>query len=203
MRGRSSITRSSTCIRSSYCSSPGWRHCLPRFGVPRRDFIARFAISLIAPVSHPCSTPLRATESVRKTKSEVLRRRARLRGGMRSLPRCARRQNIGNEGADCGGQSASPAHRRHADEAGRTLRRLSRARRRRGSRLIPIVLVLRSRARPRFRSRSRSRSRPRARTANKIEDEGRARGGAAQACRTKVQYPCQAYLAKVGFYESR
>src|SRR4029077_15769608 len=55
MRDRSSITRSSTCIRSSYCSSPGWRHCSPRFGAPRRDFIARFAISLIAPVSYPLS----------------------------------------------------------------------------------------------------------------------------------------------------
>ena len=31
-------------------------------------FLARFAISLIAPVSHPCSTPLRATESVRENK---------------------------------------------------------------------------------------------------------------------------------------
>jgi len=38
MRKRSSITRSSTCIRLSYCSSPGWRHCLPRFGAPRRGF---------------------------------------------------------------------------------------------------------------------------------------------------------------------
>ena len=53
-------------------------------------------------------------------------------GGMRSLPRCARRQNIGNEGADCEGQSASAAHRWDADEAGRALRRLSSARRRRG-----------------------------------------------------------------------
>ena len=38
MRNRSSITRSSTCIRSSYCSSPGWRHCSPRFGAPRPGF---------------------------------------------------------------------------------------------------------------------------------------------------------------------
>src|SRR4029077_13271143 len=56
MRKRSSITRSSTCIRSSYCSSPGWRHCSPRFGAPRQDFIARFAISLIAPVSSLLNT---------------------------------------------------------------------------------------------------------------------------------------------------
>ena len=31
MRNRSSITKGSTFIRSSYCSSPGWRHCSPRF----------------------------------------------------------------------------------------------------------------------------------------------------------------------------
>ena len=31
-------------------------------------FHAMFAINLIAPVSHPCSTPLRATESVRENK---------------------------------------------------------------------------------------------------------------------------------------